>query len=128
MHINEARPENRYRGSAINQGRAPSQQRRDQHRPQAGPAPGHSHVERLGNDPWYYAPLSGACYHLQRNCGGLRNARSIKGALSMGDKRRALYLFNLRPCRICVTEPIQRERAAAANNNNTAEDTRAELD
>ena len=116
MHISEARLENRYRGNAINQGRAPSQQRRDQHRSQAGPAPGYAHVELLGNDPWYYAPHSGSCYHLQRNCGGLRNARAIKSALSLGDKRKVLTLLHLRPCRICVVEPINRERGTATGD------------
>ena len=56
----------------------------------------------MGVDPWFYAPVSGGCYHLERNCAGLRNAHIIKDATSTEAKRRVLSFNSLRPCRICA--------------------------
>ena len=124
--VNQARAMGRNHGISHGNVRAAGEYRRDQNRPQAGYAPGYFPTERLGTDSWFYAPYSGSCYHIQRNCGGLRNARAIKSALSLGDKRKVLTLLHLRPCRICVVEPINHERGTTASD--TVEVPLAEVD
>ena len=54
-------------------------------------------------DPWYYAPLSGECYHLERNCLGLRNARNVQTVLPHEAQNR-LVMQGLRPCRLCASQ------------------------
>ena len=79
------------------------------------------HITALGDDPWYFAAATGECFHLQRNCRGLRNARVINRATSVGDKNRALILNNLRPCRLCVSNPVLHEWAGSSRAT-TADD------
>ena len=100
-----------HRGAAVHQGRAMNPRHREPNRSPTGsrrsPSSLHRylHITALGDDPWFFAPSTGQCYHLQRNCHGLRNARIISRASSRGDKNRAILTLNLRPCRLCVPDP-----------------------
>ena len=111
MGVNQVRAWNRNYGTSHDYMRPAGEDRRNQHRPQAGYFP----TDRLGLDPWFYAPLSGSCYHLERNCGGLRNSRAIKIACSLYEKRKILTLLHLRPCRICI-QSVNREQGNAASD------------
>ena len=62
------------------------------------------HLRPSAGDPWYYAPLSGSCYHLEQNCAGLRNARNVQSEQSQFGKNRLLVVNGLRPCRLCASQ------------------------
>ena len=68
------------------------------------------HLRPSAPDPWYYAPLSGSCYHLEQSCAGLRNARDVRSEESTFGKSRLLCVNNLRPCRLCASEDRRRHR------------------
>ena len=68
------------------------------------------HLRASAGDPWYYAPLSGNCYHLEQNCAGLRNARNVQSEESAIGKNRLLCVNNLRPCRLCASQDRRRHR------------------
>ena len=76
----------------------------------AGLITGPPHLRPSAGDPWYYAPLSGSCYHLERNCAGLRNARHVQSVECTVGKNRLLVVNNLRPCRMCASQDRHRHR------------------
>ena len=116
-----------HRGTAVHQGRAMNPRHREPNRSPTGSRTSPSSLHRylhttMGDDPWFFAPTSGQCYHLQRNCRGLRNARIISRALSRGDKNRAILMYNLRPCRLCVPDPAATWRPASGTGTTRDDD------
>ena len=96
--IREIRDSFRYHGRPIermNEGqRAPRLMTDEELRP--------PHLRPSAGDPWYYAPLSGSCYHLEQNCAGLRNAHNVQSEQSQFGKNRLIVVNGLRPCRMCA--------------------------